>query len=191
MSHTVQRAAFDIDDVVLSFANIAADGPGGSIRIQNIDNTPSLSALRDQASQAIVDLKPCGIVSPHHHPGGTELNHVTKGKLTYAFIEELWGRGVLGPTTQEAGSTVLLPQGLVHLTVNEECEPAQFLATFPINDAATVFASPTLFSFDTRIVAATLGVDWHTARKVQEAATEGFTPFPIDGACAKRCGIKV
>ena len=66
MSRVVQRQAFEVEDLVLDFPAVAAEGPGGSIRIQNIDSNPALSTLRDGASQTIVDLNPCGIVSPHH-----------------------------------------------------------------------------------------------------------------------------
>ena len=52
MSRVVQRQAFEVEDLVLDFPTVAAaaEGPEGSIRIQNIDSNPALGALRDGTS---------------------------------------------------------------------------------------------------------------------------------------------
>jgi quercetin dioxygenase-like cupin family protein len=55
-----------------------AVGPGGTIKLWNIDNP----ALYGQgASQALVEFEPCGLNLPHVHPRGLEFIHVLYGNI--------------------------------------------------------------------------------------------------------------
>jgi quercetin dioxygenase-like cupin family protein len=60
--------------------------------------------------QAIYELEPCGVISPHTHPGGTESLFVFDGNVSIGFVD--------GPRVLESDVSARqgfqVPQGTTH-----------------------------------------------------------------------------
>jgi quercetin dioxygenase-like cupin family protein len=105
----VARLSFVEEDFLFEFDGTPAEGPGGQLILENIGANPILATLPDGGAQALVTLNPCGLVAPHHHPGGTEFLHVISGSLEVTIIEENGGRALVNKV--DKGRTVILPRG--------------------------------------------------------------------------------
>jgi hypothetical protein len=64
-------------------------------------------------------------------------------QVTFGFVEEVEGRGLITTTVKERESYVQ-PQGLMHFDFNDNCEPAQFDAFFAALDFGTAFSAPNI-----------------------------------------------
>lgn len=185
-SEQASRAAFQ--DFALNFDNPATPIPGhGKLTPQTVTQVPFLATLPQRGvSQALVTLNACAINQPHVHPRGTEVAYITKGQLTFGFMEENGGRQNI-TFFAEAGQSFVFPQGLMHYAMNLNCEPAAFIATFPDLDAGTQTIASNFFAFPDYVLKATLnGLDDDTLNKVIAAAKNTANPS-ADQACLARC----
>lgn len=57
--------------------------------------------------------------------------------MEFGFVEENAGDNRLVITTLEAGQSIHIPQGLMHFAYNNDCEPAQYLASYGTRDPGT------------------------------------------------------
>jgi hypothetical protein len=77
----------------------------------------------------------------------------------------------------------------MHANVNDNCEPASFIATFPDEDPGVLTTTTALFGFSADIIDAVIpGLDAEIMKKVIEAGA-GSGGIPILPSCAKRCGM--
>jgi oxalate decarboxylase/phosphoglucose isomerase-like protein (cupin superfamily) len=74
-------------------AQPSSSGPGGEIRIANVDTFPALAGLG--VATAVVTIGPCGVNLPHVHQRATELLYVISGRLRVGFVEENGGRAII------------------------------------------------------------------------------------------------
>lgn len=100
--------------------------------------------------QARFDLAPCALVPPHVHPRGTEVYFVYEGSLKVGFHEE--GSGRLLETTADAGTSGIVPQGLLHYVQNDSCKPAKFLASLPNRDPGTSVVTAQFFALPESVI---------------------------------------
>jgi hypothetical protein len=73
--------------------------------------------------------------------------------------------------------------------VNNNCEPATFIASFPDEDAGTLTTTTQFFQFSPDIIDATIpGLDPEVLKKVIDAGANSGG-LPILPSCAKRCRL--
>jgi hypothetical protein len=83
-----QRAEFSAADFIFNFSNADTSNGNGNLRGLFINNDAALATLPgDGVSQNLVTIEACGINQPHNHPRGTEISHVTKGKMFEPFTD--------------------------------------------------------------------------------------------------------
>ena len=80
--------------------------------------------------------------------------------------------------------------GLVHFGQNLQCDPAQFIATFPTRDPGTVTVSLAFFNLPLSALRATLGLDDATLQAVVDQVNSPQQVNPsFDTECLARCNI--
>ncbi|KAF7356421.1 Cupin type-1 domain-containing protein [Mycena venus] len=131
-------------------------------------------------------LGPCGINTPHTHPRATEINFSVNGTLRTGMLMENGARFVVNELPP--GSMTVFPMGAVHFEMNDNCEPAMFVAAFNGEDPGVMSVAQRFFGLPVDIVAATMG-----GLGVQEVeGLEAKIPDNIAAgtdACLKRCGL--
>lgn len=80
--------------------------------------------------------------------------------------------------------------GLIHFGQNLQCEPAQFIASFPTSDPGTVTISSAFFNLPLSALRATLGLDSETIQAIvdQVHSVQQVNPS-FDKECLARCNI--
>jgi oxalate decarboxylase len=109
----------------LSTAVPIKNNDGGTILQAHEDNFPILRG--EEASIALLTLKPGGIREPHWHPSAWEINYVTTGVATWTTVD------VTGHTEsfeQHAGDVVFAPQGYLHYFENKGTEDCTLVIVF-------------------------------------------------------------
>ena len=83
-----------------------------------------------------------------------------------------------------------LHAGLVHFGLNQQCEPAQFIASFPTSDPGTVTISSAFFNLPLSALRATLGLDSETVQMLVDKVNSIQQVNPsFDQECLARCNI--
>jgi oxalate decarboxylase/phosphoglucose isomerase-like protein (cupin superfamily) len=187
-SATKYRQQFDADTEGYFYQNLydlrpSETGLGGTLKRWDITNP----ALFDQgASQAILEFEPCGLNMPHVHPRALEFLHVLTGNLTITFIEENGGRAItqtLGP-----GSSIYVPQGLLHAEHNLGCTPASFMNTFTHVNPGTSTMPTALFKFPIETIQTAMGnIDRELVEQLIADVPTNLAQGPPE--CLARCGI--
>lgn len=69
-----------------------------------------------------------------------------------------------------AGSSFVVPQGLVHWVINLGCKEAQLVASFPTRDPGTSTVLPTIFNDQVpdNVVRAATGLDNDAIKNIRE-----------------------
>lgn len=130
------RQQFDSGDFVfdLQGAEPEVEGDAGTVKVANLGSVPVLSG--EGVSYALVEIEPCGLNLPHHHPRAAEFGYIVESEsstsVRHAFIEENTGRLIVNDIGE--GQVALVPGGLVHFVQNMGCSPATFLAAFSSSD---------------------------------------------------------
>ena len=137
------RQQFNSEDFAfdLQGAEPEVEGDAGTVKVANLGNVPVLSG--EGVSYALVELDPCGLNLPHHHPRAAEFGYIVKSETStsvrHAFVEENTGRLIMNDIGE--GQVALVPAGLVHFVQNMGCEPATFLAAFSSSDPGLLTTS--------------------------------------------------
>ncbi|KAJ7143608.1 RmlC-like cupin domain-containing protein [Mycena crocata] len=128
----------------------------------------------------------CAMNTPHTHPRATEINFSVNGTLRTGLLTENGARFVVNELPP--GSMTVFPQVAVHFEVNNNCEPAMFVAAFNGEDPGVLQLAQRLYGLPVDIIEATLG-----GLGVQEV--EGLAAKIPDNIaagtdeCLKRCGL--
>lgn len=196
-SEAEQRRIFPITDFAYGFEKADFSTPGGNLSNMFVNGNQVLATLPNGGvGQNLVTLAPCAINQPHVHPRGTEISHITQGKMMFGFVEENANtKGTSGGrfinATVTAGQTFFIPQGLIHFGLNLQCTPAQFIATFPTADPGTVTVSQAFFSkLPVAALRATLGLDFGTIQTIVDAVNSMTQTNPsFDPDCLASCNM--
>jgi oxalate decarboxylase/phosphoglucose isomerase-like protein (cupin superfamily) len=184
-SALLERQKFKAEDFVFNYNSaIPTVTEGGSGKALNVDNRPILQGLG--VSSAMFDILPCGIVTPHIHPRGTELYHLLKGSLLVGILEENGGRYIENNVTM--GQVAIVPMGLLHYVQNLGCTNTTFLATFSSEDPGTLTVAPRMFTItNTQVLTST----FNQSESVIESLRASVRPAPSAGVgeCRRRCGL--
>ena len=169
-------------------AGALVSGPAGNLTIANGQTAPFLVDI--DASLAVVEVGPCGLILPHLHPRGDEFIIVTEGEIFTQFISET-GAVVVTNTLKKWGST-LFPKGSIHLDYNPTCEPAAFVAAFNSNDPGVTFVAASFLSLEDQLVVASLGGDSVVSGADLETIRQHLPPPVAVGVaqCLKQCKIQ-
>jgi hypothetical protein len=168
-------------------------GKGGITKSANIDSFPIL--IGQDISTTVGFLGACGMNAPHVHPRAAEFLTVVEGAIKFGYILEN-GFVAAGKPAEVSGSLskfqgTVFPMGSIHYQINEDCAPANFVATLNSVDPGTSTIAPNFFALNKEVVSATLGFpesldgkDIETFRK----SIPANIALSID-ACLKKCGI--
>lgn len=184
--------AFMLTDSAADYENLAANS---SQTLLTVDRAPVLATLPgDGLSQMILNLGPCTVNQPHHHPRASEIDHVLKGSFVIGFIEENGSQGTEPRLLYEnitQGETFIIPQGLVHYQWNTGCVDAQLVATWGHRDPGTLTLSRTMFALPDQARRAMFGTSEQVYNMVMEGlgGTARIPTQAADHACRKRCGL--
>lgn len=196
-SEAQQRRQFPTSSFSFAFDPPDTSTPGGNLSGLFINSAQALATLPGMGvGQNLVSLAPCAVNQPHVHPRGTEISHITKGELLFGFIEENANlAGTVGGRfineTLTSGQTIVIPQGLIHFAQNLQCEPAQFIASFPTSDPGTVTVAEAFFTKLPMVtLRATLGLDEAVIRAIVAKVGSMSQANPsLDLACLANCGM--
>eukprot|EP00904_Undaria_pinnatifida_P008064 jgi/Undpi1/4388/HiC_scaffold_17.g07746.m1 len=184
------RQQFDDKDFAfdLQGAEPEIEGEAGTVKVANLGNVPVLSG--EGVSFALVELEPCGLNLPHHHPRAAEFGYIVKSEsatsVRHAFVEENTGRLIKNDIGE--GQVALVPGGLVHFVQNMGCEPATFLAAFSSSDPGVLTTSTTgIGMLPEGTIQATLGLGSDEANKLIDALPEGVVQGEKE--CLQKCGL--
>ncbi|CAM9886679.1 unnamed protein product, partial [Laminaria digitata] len=74
------RQQFDSEDFVfdLQGADPEVEGEAGTVKVANLGSVPVLSD--EGVSYALVEIEPCGLNLPHHHPRAAEFGYIVKSE---------------------------------------------------------------------------------------------------------------
>jgi oxalate decarboxylase len=109
----------------LSTADPVFSSDAGSILQAHEGNFPILRG--EEASIALLTLKPGGIREPHWHPSAWEINFVTKGVATWTAVDV---DGHSESFEQHPGDVVFAPQGYLHYFENKTNEDTALIIVF-------------------------------------------------------------
>jgi oxalate decarboxylase/phosphoglucose isomerase-like protein (cupin superfamily) len=109
--------------------------------------------------------------------------------LTAGLVEENGNSSRVITNTVKQGTTVALPQGLIHFVQNEGCEEVQFLATFNNRDAGSQTTFVNLLRLPDSVLRGTLNVDDDVIAMLRDANSAPVGGFGVDPVCAKKCGL--
>ncbi|KAL3158143.1 hypothetical protein ABBQ32_011738 [Trebouxia sp. C0010 RCD-2024] len=196
-SEAQQRRDFPTSSFTFAFDTPDTSTPGGNLSGLFVSNDQALATLPGAGvGQNLVSLAPCAVNQPHVHPRGTEISHITQGELLFGFIEENPNQaGTVGGrfinATLTAGQTVIVPQGLIHFAQNLQCEPAQFIASFPTSDPGTVSVAEAFFTkLPLATLRATLGIDDAVIQAIVAKVGSVSQANPsVDLTCLANCGM--
>jgi Cupin len=139
-------------------------GRGGDLVVANRKTHPPL--VGTGSGMAVGFLGPCGFNTPHVHPRATELQIVTKGKLTVEMVPENGVFNTPGETTSQRRvihadilENQMIPfyQGSVHTQFNPTCDNATFVASFNSEDFGTGQVVDEVLAFEDDIVLSAFG----------------------------------
>jgi len=174
--------------VVFDFNN-PTKSAGGAVAAANIANFPILTDL--DIATTVAFLGPCGMNTPHIHPRATEFLTVVEGSIDAGFILENGFVAEVASNLKKFQGTVF-PMGSIHYQVNNNCEPATFVATLNSEDPGTSQIAQNFFGLNGDVVSATLGFpatldgkDIETFRK----SIPANLALGID-KCLAKCNIK-
>jgi oxalate decarboxylase/phosphoglucose isomerase-like protein (cupin superfamily) len=111
---------------------------------------------------------------------------VYAGELLFGLVEENNGRVIT--TILKQGTSISIPQGLMHFAQNLGCEAAQFLANFPNRDPGTQTTIANFLRLPPSVIRGTLNVDDATIQALRVGDVSMDNPS-IDPVCAKQCGL--
>ncbi|EPE34122.1 RmlC-like cupin [Glarea lozoyensis ATCC 20868] len=170
-------------------------GRGGDLVVANRKTHPAL--VGTGSGMAVGFLGPCGFNTPHVHPRATELQIVTKGKLTVEMVPENGVFNVPGDKTSkrrvihaDVGENQMFPfyQGSVHTQFNPTCETATFIASFNAEDFGAGQVVDEVLAFQDDIVLSAFGESFDAS---QLAAMRKKLPASIAqgvASCIATCG---
>ncbi|CAN0396764.1 unnamed protein product, partial [Laminaria digitata] len=186
----VFRQQFDSEDFVfdLQGADPEVEGEAGTVKVANLGSVPALSG--EGVSYALVEIEPCGLNLPHHHPRAAEFGEIVKSEssksVRHAFIEENTGRLITNDIGQ--GQVALVPGGLVHVVQNMGCESATFLAAFSSSDPGVLTTTTQgIAMLPEGTTQAKLAVDSDDANELIAGLPSGVVEGEKE--CLKRCGL--
>lgn len=140
-------------------------------------------------------LDACGINTPHVHPRATEFLTVVEGEIDFGYILEN-GLVAAGQNAEVAGTLskfqgTVFPQGAIHYQINNQCNPAIFVATLDNEDPGTLTMAQGFFGLNPDVVNATLGFPKEiNGKNIQEFRK--YLPVNIAQSvdiCLKKCGF--
>ena len=180
------RSEFNASDFVfdLQGSSPVTPGRGGTIRVAQIDQLPSLA--KQGMSIALFNLDACTVNLPHVHPRATEMIYVTKGEqLRVAFVEENSGRTLVNDIS--AGMTTFFPEGLIHYQQNLGCEPVEYVSALNSEDPGVLTISQRTLTLPDEALLATLNLTPGQLRRLRNGLPDG----PAKGrlACRLRCKL--
>jgi len=129
-------------------------------------NNALFTLPRDGLSQGQIVLDACALWTPHYHPRANEILYVTEGNVTMGFSEEneailsddvIVGGRVFNYVVP-AGSSLIVPQGLIHHVYNPSCDAANIITSFDNRDPGVVSIVNALFKLPGEIIAAATGL---------------------------------
>jgi len=177
-----QRVVFDFNDNPTKSA-------GGAVKAANINTFPILTGL--DIATTVAFLGPCGINTPHTHPRATEFLTVVAGEVETGFVLENGFISEIPATLKQFQGTVF-PMGSIHYQVNNNCQPATFVATLNSEDPGTSQIAQNFFALNSAVVNATLGfpatLDGKDIDKFR-ASLPANLALGVD-KCLAKCGIK-
>lgn len=101
-------------------------GLGGATYEANINTFPALENTGISAS--LTNLERCGVQQPHVHPRASEIIYVNHGRIGAGFVTS---GGVAYNITLDQGDIWVVPQGLMHWTVNlNEDGVSQYISAY-------------------------------------------------------------
>lgn len=111
-------------------------------------NNPGAAIYTGQTvfSQSAIQMKhvviqPCGVISAHIHPRGTEWGYVIAGGFEFGMFLE---NQTYLTATYSPGEGVVIPQGTVHYARNTGCTNAEIVVIFDHPDPAVVYVGQAL-----------------------------------------------
>jgi hypothetical protein len=170
-------------------------GRGGDLIVANRKTHPAL--VGTGSGMAVGFLGPCGFNTPHVHPRATELQIVTKGKLTVEMVPENGVFNVAGDKTSkrrvihaDVGENQMIPfyQGSVHTQFNPTCETATFVASFNSEDFGAGQVVDEVLAFQDDIVTSAFGESFDASqlatmrKKLPASIAQGVA------SCIATCG---
>ncbi|KAK7184629.1 hypothetical protein DPSP01_000355 [Paraphaeosphaeria sporulosa] len=180
--------------IVFDFNNAtpAKGALGGATKAANIETFPILTGLGISTTLGFLDA--CGINTPHVHPRATEFLTVVEGEIDFGYILEN-GLVAAGKNAEVAGTLskfqgTVFPQGAIHYQINNQCNPAKFVATLDNEDAGTLQMAQAFLGLNADVVNATLGFPKEiNGQNIQEFRK--YLPVNIAQSvdiCLKKCG---
>ncbi|KAK9812984.1 hypothetical protein WJX72_006803 [[Myrmecia] bisecta] len=106
------------------------------------------------------------------------------GSILSSVVEENGGRVI--PFNSSVGQSVLVPQGLVHYTLNDNCTPSKFISVFNNKDPGVLTAYQNLLRLSPDVLLATTG---QTQAALNAAAPKAQAVFVLSPPCLARCGL--
>jgi hypothetical protein len=170
-------------------------GGRGDLVVANRKTHPAL--VGTGSGMAVGFLGPCGFNTPHVHPRATELQIVTKGKLTVEMVPENGVFNTPGDKTSkrrvihaDVGENQMIPfyQGSVHTQFNPTCEPATFVASFNAEDFGAGQVVDEVLAFEDDIVLSAFGESFDASqleamrKKLPASIAQGVA------SCIATCG---
>jgi len=174
---------------VFDFNSNPTKSAGGAVKAANINNFPILTDL--DIATTVAFLGPCGINTPHTHPRATEFLTVVEGSVDTGFVLENGFTNEVATNLQKFQGTVF-PVGSIHYQVNNNCEPATFVATLNKADPGTSQIAQNYFALNRDVVNATLGFPETLDGKDIDQFRAGLPANLALGIdkCLAKCGIK-
>ncbi|KAF7329431.1 RmlC-like cupin [Mycena kentingensis (nom. inval.)] len=176
-----EQFKFDFFDPKLPSTN----GAGGKIVTANAGNFPAV--VGRGSAMAVGFLEPCSMNTPHTHPRATEMQISLNNTIRTGMITENGARFIM--TELPAGSMTVFQQGSIHFQVNDNCEPAMFVASFNSEDPGVLSVAQRFLGLPFDITAATLGEIGVEQLVGLEAQLPDSFALGTD-ACLKRCGLQ-
>lgn len=170
-------------------ANFSEETPNGNIRQNQVTNNPFLSTLPGTGNgQTVVTMGPCAGNTPHVHPRGSEISFLLYGNISFGMIEENANMNNPVIVNMTQGDTVHVPQGVMHFSHNNECEPAAFLANFGVSDPGTQTIWTSFIRIPSDVLNAATGIP---EDRINELKQLPLVTAPGTGGeeCLQRCGL--
>ncbi|KAF3439674.1 hypothetical protein FNV43_RR17952 [Rhamnella rubrinervis] len=149
-----------VDDFIYSGLGVAGN-PSNSIfktAITNalVDDFPALNGLG--VSMARADIAPGGVIPLHTHPRASEILFAVEGTVTAGFIS---AANDVYIKTLNKGDIIILPQGLLHFTVNTGSTQALIFVSFSSENPGLQILDNALFgnNFPTELITASTFLD--------------------------------
>ncbi|XP_015889027.3 germin-like protein [Ziziphus jujuba] len=129
-----------------------------------VSDFPALNGLG--VSMVRTDLGPGGVISLHSHPRASEIVLVVEGTITSGFISTANDVYI---KTQKKGDIIIIPQGLLHFSVNSGKSQALLFASFSSENPGVQVLDRALFgnNWPTQFIAATTSLDPDVIKKLK------------------------